>query len=181
MLLDELREAISIEIQQKSSKTERVPHSMNRIVQWSENLLHCTEEPVQVQFAHSSIRDFITGKAASSQVSGFHVDAAKADNFVGETCMTCLYFSDFTTTIARQQPVIRAKPANLAAAILEEDEKTARISGLVTKLASRGGKTIVEPDLNRVFSVTADRDGMECAEREQLKSSHPFLTYAATY
>ncbi|OAA55172.1 Ankyrin repeat-containing domain protein [Cordyceps fumosorosea ARSEF 2679] len=179
LTLDELREAISIEIGQKSWRRERIPQNINRIVVWSENLLHLTEEePIQVQFAHASIRDFITGEATSPQLSKFHANVAEADHFAGEICVTYLSFSDFTKSIARRQRPIHVKPADITAAVLSQEPKMAHVSGLVTKLAFGGDKPMADADLTNVVArciKTEDR------KMEELKSSHPFLKYAAKY
>ncbi|KAK8143495.1 hypothetical protein G3M48_007169 [Beauveria asiatica] len=179
LTLDELREAVSIDVGQKHSRPERLPHNMNRILLWCENLLHLTEEePARVQFAHASVRDFVTRAVLSQQLFSFHVDLKETDRFVGEICVTYLHFSDFTTTIGRRQQPLQLDPVRLAVTALGREKNMARISEVVTHFASRRHKTMVDPDLGR---VEATYGKTQKTDKETLQNSHPFLQYAATH
>ncbi|KAM3457747.1 hypothetical protein MY3296_000820 [Beauveria thailandica] len=179
LTLDELREAVFIDVGQKHSRPERLPHNMNRILLWCENLLHLTEEePARVQFAHASVRDFVTRAVLSQQLFGFHVDLEETDRFVGEICVTYLHFGDFTTTIGRRQQPLQLDPVRLAVTALGREKNMARISEVVTHFASRRHKTMVDPDLSR---VEATYGKAQKTDKETLQNSHPFLQYAATH
>ncbi|KGQ08421.1 Ankyrin repeat domain-containing protein 17 [Beauveria bassiana D1-5] len=179
LTLDELREAVSIDVGQTHSRPERLPHHMNRILLWCENLLHLTdEEPAQVQFAHASVRDFITRATLPGQLFRFHVDLRETDHFAGEICVTYLHFSDFTTTIARRQKPVQLNPVRLAVTALSRETNMARISEVVTHFASRRRKTMADPDLSRIEAKYGKSHDIG---KETLQNSHPFLQYAATH
>lgn len=90
--LEELGEALSVRIGQPSSiPGQRVP-GIHKLVLWSANLLQIAElEPRYVQFAHASIRDYITKSTLPEPLARFHVDLNDADRFAGEICVTYLH------------------------------------------------------------------------------------------
>lgn len=180
LTLDELREAVSIDVGQKHSRPERLPHNMNRISLWCENLLHFTEaEPARVQFAHASVRDFVTRATLSQQLFDFHVDLEETDHFVGQICVTYLHFSDFMSTIARKQQPVQLDPVRLAVtALASRDPSMARVSEAVTHFASRRRKKVADPDLSQVGATYGKTHAPDMAT---LQNSHPFLQYAATH
>ena len=178
LTLDELREAVSIDTGQRHSRPERLVHDMSRIVLWCENLLQITEEePMLVQFAHSSIRDFMTKANLPLQLAGFHVDLEEADHFAGEICVTYLHFNDFTTTVARRQQPLQVHPMALAGAVLSGEREMARVSTLLSNSASRHRETMANLDLGKILpSFNRIYAGKS---KEKLWQSHPFLQYAA--
>ncbi|CRK34635.1 hypothetical protein BN1723_014880 [Verticillium longisporum] len=92
MTLHEIREAVSIEIGQPYWRPERLVRDLSPIASWCENLLQITEEePVLLQFAHNSIREFITGADLSAPLAEFRVDSEEADHSAdGEYSMDCI-------------------------------------------------------------------------------------------
>ncbi|KAK2471615.1 hypothetical protein H9L39_16606, partial [Fusarium oxysporum f. sp. albedinis] len=108
LTLDEIREAVSIDIGQPYLKTERLVREMTPIPLWCENLLQVTEDqPQSLQFAHSTIREFITKGDLPIQLSDFHIDVGEADHFAGEICITYLHLNDFKTAVARRLQPLR--------------------------------------------------------------------------
>lgn len=180
LTVDELSDATAIDIGQKSSTPERRVHSMNRIVLWCENLVQITEEePKHVQFAHSSIHDFITRVHLPKGLGAFHVDLEEADHFAGEICLTYLSFSDFSTTIARRQRPVQINPMALASTALGHESSLARksIAAAAITLTRRGvGESL---DITR---ATANFGGTNSnGKLDKFQESYPFLEYAARY
>ncbi|KAH8667894.1 hypothetical protein BGZ61DRAFT_498355 [Ilyonectria robusta] len=92
LCLDELREAILIEVGQPYSKPDRFINDIQSINSWCENLVEIDEE-------HKS----------------FHFNLEEADHHLGEICVTYLNFNDFKTALARRhQPLPPITPVNMA-------------------------------------------------------------------
>ncbi|PNP58755.1 hypothetical protein FNYG_15033 [Fusarium nygamai] len=149
---------------------------MSPIILWCENLLQITEEqPQSLQFAHSTIHDFITRGDLPIQLSDFHVDLEMADHFAGEICVTYLHLNDFKTTVARQQQPLRLSPVTMAGTALGRGSK---VTKLTTRFADVFGYTKAKANPDRTGAlVSYDRaDGLD-----RLQQNHPFLKYAAKH
>ncbi|KAJ0135112.1 Glutathione S-transferase psoE [Fusarium oxysporum f. sp. albedinis] len=176
LALDEIREAVSIDVGQPYLKTERLVREMSPIVLWCENLLQVTEEqPQSLQFAHSTIHDFITKGDLPIQLSDFHVDLEVADHFAGEICITYLHLNNFKTTVARRPQPLRVNPVAMAGTALGQGSK---VTELTTRFVDVLGcpKAKANPDLAGTL-ISYDRaDGLD-----RLQQNHPFLKYAAKH
>ncbi|KAI3573042.1 ankyrin repeat protein [Fusarium oxysporum f. sp. albedinis] len=176
LTLDEIREAVSIDVGQPYLKTERLVREMSPIVLWCENLLQVTEgQPQSLQFAHSTIHDFITKGDLPIQLSDFHVDLEVADHFAGEICITYLHLNNFKTTVARRPQPLRVNPVAMAGTALGRGSK---VTELTTRFVDVLGcpKAKANPDLAGTL-ISYDRaDGLD-----RLQQNHPFLKYAAKH
>ncbi|KFA69802.1 hypothetical protein S40285_02442, partial [Stachybotrys chlorohalonatus IBT 40285] len=178
LTLDELRDAISIEIGQRYSRPERLVHGMNRIVLWCENLVQVTEEARLVQFAHSTIRNFMVGATLPMQLMGFHVDLKEADHFAGEICVTYLHFTDFKTTIAQRPQPCRVDPMAMAGTVLSQKSTRAGLATRLSNATLAHIKAREGTDLSRALASYSRAD----ADRSLvLQQSHPFLKYATVH
>ncbi|KAM0540542.1 hypothetical protein ACHAO7_011094 [Fusarium culmorum] len=176
LTLDEIREAVSIDIGQPYLKTERLVREMTPIAMWCENLLQVTEDqPQSLQFAHKTIRDFITKGDLPLQLSDFHVDVDEANHFAGEICITYLHLNDFKTAIARRLQPLRVDPMAIAGSVLSRGLK---IPELTSRFADVFGhrRAKAYPDLAGALATYDRADGIE-----RLQQSHPFLKYAAKH
>ncbi|KAH7247482.1 ankyrin repeat protein [Fusarium redolens] len=176
LTLDEIREAISISVGQPYLNTERRVREMSPIILWCENLLQVTEEkPQSLQFAHSSIRDFITRGDLPIQLSDFHVDLEAADHFAGEICVTYLHLNNFKTTLARRSQSLRVNPVAMAGTALGRGTKATE---LTTRFADILGypKGKGNPDLAGTLVGYDRADGLE-----KLQQNYPFLKYASKH
>ncbi|SCV61374.1 uncharacterized protein FFFS_15943 [Fusarium fujikuroi] len=174
LTLDEIREAVSIGIGQPYLKSERLVREMSPIVLWCENLLQVTEDqPPSLQFAHSTIREFITKGDLPTQLSNFHIDVDEADHFAGEICVTYLHLNDFKTTVARRLQPLRVNPIAIAGSVLSRGptELTSRFVDVFGHRRAKAG-----PDLAGALASYDRADGID-----RLHQSHPFLRYAAKY
>ena len=177
--LDEMREAVSIDIGQQYSKPERMVRELSRLVLWSENLLQVTEEgTLSVRFAHSTIRDFMVGESLPSPLSAFHIDIEEADHFAGEICVTYLHFNDFKTTMAKRPQPLRVNPGAIADTVLSHTSKTR----LATRLANITlGKGRLKEDQDLAPALTKYRGVGADKSSESIHQNHPFLDYAASH
>jgi len=176
LTLDEIREAVSIDIGQPYLKTERLVREMSPIVLWCENLLQVTEDqPPSLQFAHSTIREFITKGDLPTQLSDFHIDEDEADHFAGEICVTYLHLNDFKTAVAQRLQPLQVNPMAIPGSVLSRGPK---ITELTSRFADVFGhrKAKAGPDLAKALASYDRADGIN-----RLQQSHPFLRYAAKH
>ncbi|KAI1026507.1 hypothetical protein LB504_013128, partial [Fusarium proliferatum] len=174
LTLDEIREAVSIGIGQPYLKSERLVREISLIVLWCENLLQVTEDqPPSLQFAHSTIREFITKGDLPTQLSNFHIDVDEADHFAGEICITYLHLNDFKTTVAQRLQPLRVNPIAIAGSVLSRGptELTSRFVDVFGHRRAKAG-----PDLAGALASYDRADGID-----RLHQSHPFLRYAAKH
>jgi hypothetical protein len=174
--LDEIREAVSIDIGQPYLKTERLVREMTPIAMWCENLLQVTEDqPQSLQFAHRNIHDFIVKGDLPTQLSDFHIDVDEADHFAGEICITYLHLNDFKTAIAPRLQPLRVNPMAIADSVLSRGTK---ITELTSRFADAFGhrRAKAYPDLVGALATYDRADGID---RHQ--QSHPFLRYATKH
>ncbi len=180
LTLDELGQAVSINIGQTDWNPERQVQGIRRIRLWSNNLVQTTdEEPPSVQFAHSSIREYLTKANWPPGLTDFHVDLERAERYAGEICVTFLHFGVFKTTLARRLQPVRVQPVALARAALSREPKIRRVSNLLTDIAFRQRKAANDPDLRKAVSDSESGNGDDSVV--SLQQSHPFLTYATLY
>lgn len=176
LLLEELGEALAVRIGQKSTIREQEIQAMHRIATWSANLLQITElEPRQVQFAHSSIRDFITDGTLPAQLARFKVDRVAADHFAGEICLTYLHFSDFVTTMVPRRASLRIHPTLMAATSIASEFPTSKATPFMTNFAFRFNQLRGKTELNESLSKLTEPSSTAV---ETFKQTHPFLQYA---
>ncbi|OBS15060.1 hypothetical protein FPOA_14077 [Fusarium poae] len=176
LTLDEICEAVSIDIGQPYLKTERLVREMSPIVLWCKNLLQVTEDqPPSLQFAHSTIREFITKGDLPAQLSDFHIDEDEADHFAGEICVIYLHLNDFKTAVAQRLQPLRVNPMAIPGSVLSRGPK---ITELTSRFADVFGhrKAKAGPDLAKALASYDRGDGIN-----RLQQSHPFLRYAAKH
>ncbi|PCD38699.1 hypothetical protein AU210_007164 [Fusarium oxysporum f. sp. radicis-cucumerinum] len=176
LTVDEIREAVSIDIGQPYLKTERLVREMTPIVLWCENLLQITEDqPQSLQFAHSTIREFITKGDLPIQLSDFHIDVDEAEHFAGEICITYLHLNDFKTAVARRLQPLRVNPMAIAGSVLSRGLKTTELtSRFADVFGHRRAKA--DPDLAAALASYDRADGID-----RLQQNYPFLRYAAKH
>ncbi|KAI1418855.1 hypothetical protein F5Y12DRAFT_390745 [Xylaria sp. FL1777] len=180
LFLEEVREAVTIEIDQPYSKPGRLCNDKNDIVLACQNLVHVDEEDQSIQFAHHSIQQFLVRQPSSydcptyRDLAGFFIDVEKADHFIGEICITYLDFNDFKTALSqRAQPIILPSPPDIAlTAIGPEARVTSR---LFRKFWSTGTSTSVDID-RMIKSNTYDPQ----LASQAVHNAHPFLRYASS-
>ncbi|RYC64355.1 hypothetical protein CHU98_g1879 [Xylaria longipes] len=175
--LEEVREAIAIEIGQQYTKAERLCNHVNSIISSCENLLHIDEEDGSVQFAHHSIKQFLVEQPVPHQqltdhdLRVFHIDLEEADHFIGEICITYFHFSDFQTTLS-QLPKRIALPNPQDIALTALGSKWNLASKLGRKVLTRGASISVEAD-------KLIKSGAGPALKSVYNNTHPFLKYAS--
>jgi len=180
LTLQELREAISIQVGQPHSMPQRLVNGIDQLASWCENLIHVDEELKTVKFAHQAIYKFIVEGVGGSQGSNpFYLDMSEADHHAGEICVTYLCFNDFKTTLARRtQPMSSVRPVAMAKLAVSHQVKLPNtILALRTKSKRNGDKK----DLDVVGLLASY--GQEKADESQkkLQQSHPFLEYASVH
>jgi ankyrin repeat protein len=179
LTLDELREAISIEIGQPYSMPERLVNGIDQLASWCENLVHVDEELKTVQFAHQAIHKFIIEGPTALEFGNFCFNLLDADHHAGEICVTYLNFNDFKTTLARRpQPMKAVDPVAMATLALSHRLKVPSTIPAFGFSSSRH-KSKAEVDVVGLLS-SYEREDAEGSLRK-LEQGHSFLKYASIH
>ncbi|KAI0006553.1 hypothetical protein F4779DRAFT_557782 [Xylariaceae sp. FL0662B] len=174
--LNELREAIAVEIGQQYSRPDRLYNDIQNIGSWCESLVQFDEEQELVQFVHHSVRQFLLKKPANHDLAEFHLDIDDVDHHVGEVCTTYLDFNDFKTTVDRRNTPIPLSfhPKDIPQTVLGPRSPMTRL--FRKKLKSKGTPTPID-----IQSITSSQMNGLGETHEVLHLGHPFLKYASTY
>ncbi|KAF5558973.1 heterokaryon incompatibility protein het-E-1 [Fusarium mexicanum] len=93
LTLDQLREALSVDIGQQTLDRDDLISGVDRLPMWSENLI-CTEASDTVHFSHHSIQKYLL-TPGSEGFKEFHLERDKCDIFMGELCVTYISLDNF--------------------------------------------------------------------------------------
>ncbi|KAK3374690.1 hypothetical protein B0H63DRAFT_548970 [Podospora didyma] len=192
LLLEELGEAIPIEIGQKYTRPEKAINAIDRLPSWCENLIQVDEDTSQVRFIHHTVRMYLLDTSHATlgydiPARRFHGNLDEFQNMVGNLCITYLNFNDFKTTLSETSSqavklVKMPEPKHLA--------KHALASSLIPSMAVRlatsspGHKSDTSgADVNttaRAINIagafTRASDSLD-----SLAESHPLLRYASKF
>ncbi|ENH75580.1 hypothetical protein FOC1_g10005554 [Fusarium oxysporum f. sp. cubense race 1] len=97
LTLDQLREALSVEIGQQTLDQDDLVSGIDRLPTWCENII-CVEESDTVHFSHHSIEKYLL-TPGSRDFGDFHLDADKCDQFMGELCVTYISLDNFQRAV----------------------------------------------------------------------------------
>lgn len=178
LTVDELGEAMFLEIGQQFSKPQRVSNDVHRISSWCENLAHVDEEQRIVQFPHETVRQFLTEGCSDERFAKFRIDVQESDHFVGEICITYLDFNDFKTTLARRPrklPLI--SPSDIAQTATGYEWKKAAYIPVFGKLGTGSDRSSAAVDISG--ALTGFKRDYWRPTKRSLENSHPFLRYAS--
>jgi hypothetical protein len=176
LLLEELREAIAIEPDDKFLERDRLVNRIDGLTSWCGDLVTLDEEDLLVQFAHNSVKEFLVSEQYSAATEGFHFRLTDVDHAAGEACVAYLNFNDF-----KRQMI---KPPKAYQSIQPRDLITDTIMGSHNRLAKYGFKLAktLQKDSKADFDVikqldhTRAKSGLSPLER--LQTQYSFLLYA---
>ncbi|TLD28600.1 hypothetical protein PspLS_03931, partial [Pyricularia sp. CBS 133598] len=161
--LGKLREALSIYIGQQYTEPNRLYNDMENISSWCGNLVQVNEESRLVQFAHSTVKDFLLEEPNAHDLQGFHFNLRDIDHRLGKLCITYLDFNDFKTTLAvRSRPVV-VDPSKVAGTLFKPGLKRVAI--------------LLKTD----FGGTQEYDMKFDSKTADLEAGNPFLNYASIH
>lgn len=100
--LDELAESTALEPSRLLWDERCLPTSKLRVVQDCGNLVTYRKEDNIVQFAHSTVLEFLLSSPLTPEVfiSSFSMKKPEADLYVGKICLTYLSFPEFETQLS---------------------------------------------------------------------------------
>ena len=101
MLLEELREALSVTPGQPSFVNSQLINNPIRIVQACANIVTFDDKQQTVRFAHHTVKQFLCSTMSELDYKDFTIDRSKADLEAGKICVTYLNFSDFERQVAK--------------------------------------------------------------------------------
>ncbi|KAH6871431.1 hypothetical protein B0T10DRAFT_591185 [Thelonectria olida] len=199
--IDQLREAISIEVGSTSMNPRSLINGMERLTLWCENLVHIETEDDTVRFTHHSIRHFLS-QPDNGPLHSFHFDHQESDHHVGQVCLTYINLEDFSaapedSSVAPEDLETETAPQFLP--MLMTDFPATAIAQQAIQTAPMG---IIEARIGRLMSRVMDlrdRSGSRGSSSHQASTrvevpltlplpaqvvrdtSFPFLKYAEKY
>jgi ankyrin repeat protein len=147
LTLEEMHEAIAVQPGQDSFRHDRLTNGFfENVVSWCGNLVTVDEESRAVQFAHSTVRQYLFSDDAAP--TRFRCVPDEANTHVGEVCVTYLCFSDFERQLVKNSKVAQAvDPTAIASAALSSAGGKALVKPLKMFASMRKGPRIVPVNL----------------------------------
>ncbi|KAF4468594.1 hypothetical protein FALBO_4514 [Fusarium albosuccineum] len=100
--LYQLREALSVEIGQRTWKPASRYNDIGRLTLWCQNLVHIEKEDNTVRFSHHSIKDFLS-KPDSGSLATFYFSYPESDHHVGQICLTYLNLDNVNRSTPKEE------------------------------------------------------------------------------
>lgn len=97
LTLDQLREALSVDIGQQTLDHDDLVSGIERLPMWCENLI-CIEASDTIHFSHHSIQKYLL-TPVSEGFKEFHLESDKCDRFMGELCVTYISLDNFQRAV----------------------------------------------------------------------------------
>jgi hypothetical protein len=176
---EELREALAIEPSDKFLERKRLVNRMDSLISKCGDLVTLDEEDLLVQFAHHTIKEFLTSEKYSTASKGFHFRLTEVDHTAGEACVAYLNLNDFKRqVIKRPRASTTFRPRDLITGmVMESHSYTAKIGSKIARKLQRDSK--MDFDLIKQLRHTRAGDGLSPFER--LQTNYAFLLYARDY
>jgi hypothetical protein len=102
LTLAQIREAMSIEINQRTLHQDDLISGIDRLPAWCESLVYVEETGNTVHFSHHSIREYLL-TPGSGKFSNLHIEAVSCNQLAGEACITYLNLDNFQTALVQKQ------------------------------------------------------------------------------
>ncbi|KAG9854168.1 hypothetical protein KCU77_g6309, partial [Aureobasidium melanogenum] len=146
---EELGEAISVVPCQPYFMPERLLNDSDGIVRWCHGLIAFDELDENLQFTHSSVKDFLCGLATErSMLPDFHFQQDEADRQFGEVCVTYLSFNDFKTQVVKyHKPETLLDPMMMASHALKAGSSSPLLDKARDLMRRRAKSTLVNSSL----------------------------------
>ena len=106
MTIEELQEAVAFETSDTAWDRDKIPDE-NLMIETCRGLLVRDEENRTVRFAHHTVQQYLLSSPVirTQEGSRFHISPrSEAENFVGQVCVTYIWFSDFENQITLRTP-----------------------------------------------------------------------------
>ncbi|KAL5588270.1 hypothetical protein FOBRF1_014798 [Fusarium oxysporum] len=100
LTLAQIREALSIEINQRTLHQDDLISGIDRLPTWCESLVYVEETDNTVHFSHHSIREYLL-RPGSGKFFNLHIEDASCNQLAGEACITYLNLDNFQTALVQ--------------------------------------------------------------------------------
>ncbi|EMT62809.1 Vegetative incompatibility protein HET-E-1 [Fusarium odoratissimum] len=100
LTLAQIREALSIEINQRTLHQDDLISGIDRLPTWCESLVYVEETDNTVHFSHHSIREYLL-TPGSGKFFNLHIEDASCNQLAGEACITYLNLDNFQTALVQ--------------------------------------------------------------------------------
>ena len=180
LYLEELHEAIAIEPCQPFFKAEKLVTDINQIVPFCRGLVTLDEEENVVQYAHHSVKQFLSSVSSSAPSDDFQMQLSQADLKAGEVCVTYLNFNDFKRQVAKFQiPKAPLEPRailNASLSTIPGSKVSSSWSKLERLLYNRR-----ESKFDTMAHLSHMADENDATKFQKLRVRYAFLAYASEY
>jgi hypothetical protein len=176
LCLNELREAIAIEPTDKFLERDRLVNRIDSLTSWCGDLVTVDEENRLVQFAHQTIKEFLTSEHHNAAAERFHFRLTDADHAAGEACVAYLNFNDFkrqVINLPKVNPPIRPRDL-ITGTVMESKSHLAKYGSKIAEKFLRNSKA--DFDVLKELGRTKAEDTLSPVER--LQTQYSFLPYA---
>jgi hypothetical protein len=112
MSLDELEEAVSLSINQKSWKEPSIKLRLPTLSKFCGNLLSCDESDGEIYLAHHSVLQFLQSCSDIPLINSFYFHPSEAHRHLGKLCVTYLMFNDFENAVATTKDTSEYRSVN---------------------------------------------------------------------
>ena len=115
LTLSEIREAVSIELGDSyfGQIENRLSNDGLSLIQNCGNLVIINNQDQTIQFAHSTVLEFLRSSWIEINYPNYYINVFKTDLELGEQCLTYLSLADFETQIATINPAPRPEARTL--------------------------------------------------------------------
>ena len=101
LTISELEEAISITTDQKSWRSPSSKLDISKLCRLCGNLVNYNEANKIVSLAHHTVESFLLGCSDRREVVSFAIEGNIAEQYLADTCLTYLSFTDFYKSLTR--------------------------------------------------------------------------------
>ena len=109
LTLQEISEAIVIEPCQSYLSKDQSINDITGVPSWCCGLVIRDEQDDTIQFAHSTVKEFLLGDYTSPETDSFRITLKDANHYLGQICVTYLHLDNFKKSLRKapkRMPVI---------------------------------------------------------------------------
>ncbi|KAI0144755.1 hypothetical protein BJ166DRAFT_557699, partial [Pestalotiopsis sp. NC0098] len=185
LLVDELKEALSIKLDETHSRPETRIQCVEKLPHWCGNLVDIDELSGAVQFVHHSVQLYVydtkIARLETREAQDFHGSQPAIDDSVGRLCITYLDWNDFKTAMIQSEKTITQQklpdPMDIAIQSFRNETRSKRLARL-SRFMQAGSEAIQKPatTYNIPKRLQPGDEGTDT-----IGGMYPFLGYAKEF
>ena len=180
LTLQEIGEAIIIEPCQSYLSKDQSINDITRIPSWCCGLVIRDEQDDTVQFAHSTVKEFLLGDYTSPETDSFRITLKDANHYLGQICVTYLNLSKSIKSLRKLPKRMPAIDPQTIARRAAHGKFQENISQAIAKLKS-STKTASEHSVQMRSGYLLDNQLGNLRRNRTAAEAYPLFKYASTY